>query len=137
MNQETLERAYTSSLYFMWGMATIDLLLYTWAGTAAFTVLANLLTLWLFFRHSLRFDLVKLIESTSLFCDIYLLLNHGYAIASPIATLFVIIHVSMNKHYQLEKLKFDLEKVLESRKKSLESRKKDMNDDEKGKKPEA
>lgn len=133
MTKETLERAMTSSLFLMLVLATLDLAFYTWFGSAFLTVFAHALSLWLFFRHKLMFDLIKLAESSALFFDVYLFVQYGYAIASPIATLFVIIHVSMNKTYHLQKLENDLNRVLSSKNKNIK-------DEEQGKgkgKPEA
>jgi hypothetical protein len=49
---------------------------------------------------------------------------YGFAVASPLATLFAIIHVSLNKKYHLDKLKIDLDKVLASKNKDVENDKK-------------
>jgi hypothetical protein len=47
--------------------------------------------------------------------------QYGYAVASPVSTLFVIIHISLNREYHLTKLKSDLDKVLATKKKDIES----------------
>ena len=73
------------------------------------------MSLWLVLRHRLIFDLVKLLETGALFFDLYLINRYGYAVASPVATLFAIIHISLNKEYHLNKLKSDLDKVLASK----------------------
>ena len=105
MTKESIERALTASLTLMLGLATLDLALYIWAGTAVLTVVAHGMSLWLVLRHRLIFDLVN---------------QNGYAVASPVATLFAIIHISLNKEYHLNKLKSDLDKVLASKQQDVE-----------------
>ena len=115
MNRESLEKTLTASLTLMLGLATLDLLLYIWVGTAAVTVLAHTMSLWLVLRHRLIFDLVKLLEGSALLVDLYLITKYGFAIFSPIATLFSIIHIALNKEYHLSKLQKDLDKVFASK----------------------
>ena len=115
MNSESLERALTASLTLMLGLATLDLLLYIWVGTAALTVLAHAMSLWLVLRHRLIFDLVKLLETSALLVDLYLITQYGFAVFSPVATLFSIIHIALNKEYHLGKLQNDLDKVFASK----------------------
>ena len=117
MNRESLEKALTASLTLMLGLATIDLLLYIWVGTAVVTVLAHVMSLWLVMRHRLIFDLVKLLEATALLVDLYLIIKYGFAVFSPIATLFSIIHIALNKEYHMGKLQKDLDKVFASKSK--------------------
>ena len=124
MTKEAIERALTASLTLMLGLAALDLALYIWFGTAVLTVVAHALSLWLFVRYRLIFDLVKLLETSALFFDIYLINMYGFAVASPLATLFAIIHVSLNKKYHLDKLQIDLDKVLASKNKDVENDKK-------------
>jgi len=120
MTKESIERALTASLTLMLGLATLDLALYIWVGTAVLTVVAHGMSLWLVLRHRLIFDLVKLLETGALFFDLYLINQYGYAVASPVATLFAIIHISLNKEYHLNKLKSDLDKVLASKQQDVE-----------------
>ena len=120
MTKETIERALTASLTLMLGLATLDLAIYIWAGTAVLTVVAHAMSLWLVLRHRLIFDLVKLLETVALFFDLYLINRYGYAVVSPVATLFAIIHISLNKEYHLNKLKSDLDKVLASKQQGVE-----------------
>ena len=115
MNRESLEKVLTASLTLMLVLATLDLLLYIWAGTAVLTVLAHAMSLWLVLRHRLIFDLVKLLEASALLVDLYLITKYGFAVFSPIATLFSIIHIALNKEYHLVKLKKDLDKVFASK----------------------
>ena len=124
MTKEAIERALTASLTLKLGLAALDLALYIWFGTAVLSVVAHALSLWLFVRYRLIFDLVKLLETSALFFDIYLINMYGFAVASPLATLFAIIHVSLNKKYHLDKLKIDLDKVLASKNKDVENDKK-------------
>ena len=115
MNSESLEKALTASLTLMLGLATLDLLLYIWVGTAAVTVLAHAMSLWLVLRHRLIFDLVKMLEASALLVDLYLIAKYRFAVFSPIATLFSIIHIALNKEYHLGKLQKDLDKVFASK----------------------
>ena len=115
MNRESLEKALTASLTLMLGLATLDLLLYIWVSTAAVTVLAHAMSFWLVIRHRLIFDLVKLLEASALLVVLYLITKYGFAVFSPIATLFSIIHIALNKEYHLSKLQKDLDKVLASK----------------------
>ena len=115
MNIESIEKALTASLTLMLGLAAIDLLLYIWAGTAAATVLAHAMSMWLVIRHRLIFDLVKLLDASALLVDIYLITKFGFAVFSPIATLFSIIHIGLNKEYHLGKLHKDLDKIFASK----------------------
>ena len=121
MTKESLERALAASLNFMLVLAALDLALYIWVGTAVLTVMAHAMSLWLMLRHRLIFDLVKLLETSALFIDLYLIKQYGYAVASPVSTLFAIIHISLNREYHLTKLKSDLDKVLATKKKDIES----------------
>ena len=115
MNSDSLERALTASLPLMLGLATLDLLLYIWVGTAVLTVLAHAMSLWMVISHRLIFDLVKLLEASALLVDLYLIAKYGFAVFSPIATLFSIIHIALNKEYHLGKLQKDLDKVFASK----------------------
>ena len=115
MDRGSLEKALTASLTLMFGLATLDLILYIWIGTAAVTVLAHAMSLWLLLRHRLFFDLVKLREASALLFDLYLITKYGFAVFSPIATLFSIIHIALNKEYHLGKLQKDLDKVFASK----------------------
>ena len=124
MTKESIERALTTSLNLMLGLATLDLALFIWVGTSVVTVVAHAMSLWLFLRYRLIFDLVKLLETSALIIDLYLINIYGYAFASPVATLFAIIHISLNKDYHLGKLKNDLDKVLASKQKDVENDKK-------------
>ena len=121
MTKESLERALAASLNFMLVLAALDFALYIWVGTAVLTVMAHAMSLWLVLRHRLIFDLVKLLETSALFIDLYLIKQYGYAVASPVSTLFAIIHISLNREYHLTKLKSDLDKVLATKKKDIES----------------
>ena len=115
MNSESLERTLTASLTLMFGLATLDLFLYVWFGTAAVTVLAHAMSLWMVLRHRLIFDLVKLLEASALLVDLYLITKYGFAVFSPVATLFSIIHIALNKEHHLGKLQKDLDKVFASK----------------------
>ena len=124
MTKESIERALTTSLHLMLGLATLDLVLFILVGTSLVTVVAHAMSLWLFLRYRLVFDLIKLLETSALIIDLYLINMYGYAVSSPVATLFAIIHISLNKDYHLGKLKNDLDKVLASKQKDAENDKK-------------
>jgi len=124
MTKESIERALTTSLHLMLGLATLDLVLFIWAGTSVLTVVAHAMSLWFFLRYRLVFDLVKLLETFAFIIDLYLINIYGYAVASPVATLFAIIHILLNKDYHLGKLKNDLDKVLASKQKDVVNDKK-------------
>jgi hypothetical protein len=124
MTKESLESTLTTSLTLMLGLATLDIALFIWVGTAVVTVVAHAMSLWLFIRYRLVFDLVKLFEASALMLDLYLINMYGYAVASPVATLFAIIRISLNKNHHLAKLKNDLDKVLASKQKDVENDKK-------------
>ena len=115
MTKESIERALTASLTLMLGLAALDLALYIWVGTAVLNVVAHAMSLWLVLRHRLIFDLVKLLEASALLVDLYLITKYGFAVFSPIATLFSIIHIALNKEYHLGKLQKDLDKVFASK----------------------
>ena len=121
MTQESLESALTVSLTLMLGFATLDLAMFIFAGTAVVTVIFHTISFWISLRYRLVFDLVKLLETSALLIDLYLINTSGYALASPIATLVTIIHISHNKNTHLSKLKNDLEKVLASKQKDAEN----------------
>ena len=121
MTKESLESALSASLNLMIVLAALDLALYIWVGTAVLTVMAHAMSLWLVLRHRLIFDLVKLLETSALFIDLYLIKQYGYAVASPVSILFTIIFISLNREYHLTKLKSDLDKVLATKKKDIES----------------
>jgi hypothetical protein len=124
MTKEPIERALSTSLNLMLGLATLDLALFIWVGTSVVTVVAHAMSLWLFLRYRLVFDLVKILETCALIIDLYLINIYGYAVASPVAILFAIIHISLNKDYHLEKLKNDLDKVVATKQKDVENDKK-------------
>ena len=71
MTKESLERALTTSLTLMLSLATLDLALFIGVGTAVVTVVAHAMSLWLFLRYRLVFDLVKLLETSALMFDLY------------------------------------------------------------------
>ena len=124
MTKESIERALETSLNLMLVLATLDLALFIWVGTSVVTVVAHAMSLWLFLRYRLVFDLIKILETSALIIDLYLITNFGYAVASPVVTLLAIIHISLNKDYHLGKLKNDLNKVLASKQKDVENDKK-------------
>ena len=124
MTKESIERTLSISLHFMLSLATLDLVLFIWLGTSVVTVVAHAMSLWLFLRYRLDFDMVKFLETLALIIDLYLINLYSYSVASPVITLIAIIHISLNKDYNLRKLKNDLDKVLISKQKDVENNKK-------------
>ena len=121
MTQESLESTLTASLTLMLGFAPLDIVLFILVGSAIVAVIFHIIQFWISLRYRLVFDLVKLLETSALLIDLYLINTSGYALASPIATLVIIIHISHNKNTHLSKLKNDLEKVLASKQKDDEN----------------
>ena len=125
MTNESLERTLITSLTLMLFFAALDLALFIWIETAVVTVIAHGISFWIFLRYRLAFDLVKFLETSALIVDLYLIYFHGYALASPIVTLFTIIHISLNKNFHLSRLKSDMDKIMNLKKKDID---KDKND---------
>ena len=121
MTQESLESTLTASLTLMLGFAPLDIVLFILVGSAIVAVIFHIIQFWISLRYRLVFDLVKLLETSAILIDLYLINTSGYALASPIATLVIIIHISHNKNTHLSKLKNDLEKVLASKQKDAEN----------------
>ena len=116
MTKDSLERALIVSLSIMLALSTLDLILFILFGTAIFTVLAHAISLWFFVRYRLNFDFVKLLETSALLFDFYLINKFGYALASPCSSLLIIIIISYKKELYMKKLQGDLEKILSSKK---------------------
>ena len=117
LSGESLEKALGASLTLMFVLAVSDLALYQWYGSAILTVLAHFLSLVIYFRHQLRPDFVKMIEAIALVIDAVLIFRKGFAVASPLATLCVIVYIGLNRESHLQRMKQDLEKVFSSHKK--------------------
>ena len=115
MTNDSLERMLILSLSMILGVTTLDLILFFSFGTAMLTVIAHAISLWVFIRYRLNFDFVKLIESSALLFDLYLINKYGYAVASPCASLLTIIIISYKKEHYLDKFKSDLEKIFVSK----------------------
>ena len=118
MTEESIERTLNASLSLLLVLSISDLFLYIFIKTAVLTFLANAISVWLLLKYRLHFDLVKLIETFALLSDLYLIKFHGYALASPFASLMSIIIISCKKEKHMNKLKIDLEKILDSKKKN-------------------
>ena len=117
LNNESLEKALGASLTLLFVLATADLLMYHFAGTAALTVIAHILSLLLYLKHQLRLDLVKILEMVALVIDGVLIVKEGYALACPISTLIVIIYIALNRERHLLRMKEDLQKVFAAKQK--------------------
>ena len=117
LSSESLEIALGASLTLLFILASADLLMYHFVGTAALTVVAHSLSLALYLKHQLRLDLVKLLEMVALVIDGVLIVQEGYALACPLATLLVIIYIGLNRDRHLLRMKKDLQKVFASKQK--------------------
>ncbi len=106
-----VERALRTSLFLSLALASLDLLLYLSLGTAIVTVLVKGYSLWIYVRYRLRIDGLKLLEIGALVADVFLVLEHGLAVFSPIATLLSIILVSSFKERFLIRYRQDLARV--------------------------
>ena len=94
-----------------------SLLMYHFAGTAALTLIAHILSLLLYLKHQLRLDLVKILEMVALVIDGVLIVKEGCAVACPISTLIVIIYIGLNRERHLLRMKEDLQKVFATKQK--------------------
>ena len=121
MNKESIEQALTASLSLLLVISVLDLFLYIFIDTAVLTVIAHAISVWLFFRYRLNFDLIKFIEIVALLIDLFILNFYGYALVSPIASLISIIIISSKKEKHMDKLKMDLDKIIDSKKKDFEN----------------
>ena len=117
LSNESLEKALGASITLLFVLATADLLIYHFAGTAALTVIAHILSLLLYLKHQLRLDLVKILEMVALVIDCVLIVKEGYALACPISTLIVIIYIGLNRERHLLRMKEDLQKVFAAKQK--------------------
>ena len=117
LSTESLEKALGASLTLLFILASADLLMYHFVGTAALTVVAHSLSLALCLKHQLRLDLVKLLEMVALVIDGVLIVKEGYALACPLSTLLVIIYIGLNRDCHLLRMKKDLQKVFASKQK--------------------
>ncbi|MEC8342599.1 MAG: hypothetical protein VXZ71_07010 [SAR324 cluster bacterium] len=117
LSNESLEKALGASLTLLFVFATADLLMYHFAGTAALTVIAHILSLLLYLKHQLRLDLVKILEMVALVIDGVLIVKEGYALTCPISTLIVIIYIGLNRERHLLRMKEDLQKVFAAKQK--------------------
>jgi len=121
MTKESLERTLISSLSLLLGLSILDLVLYISMQTAGFTFIAHAMSIWVFLKYRLNFDLVKLIETFAVLSDLYIINFYGYALVSPFASLISIIIISTQKEKYMNKLKIDLEKILASKNKDFEN----------------
>ena len=117
LSNESLEKALGASLTLLFVLATADLLMYHFAGTAALTVIAHILSLLLYLKYQLRLDLVKILEMVALVIDGVVIMKEGYALACPISTLIVIIYIGFNRERHLLRMKDDLQKVFTAKQK--------------------
>lgn len=116
MTREFVERALMTSLVVTFLLATFDLLLFQFVGTAFVTVLIKTYSLWVYLRYRLQWDLIKLVEIGALVADAVLIMEEGYAVVCPMASLLTVILVSLNKERFLSKYHHDLDRVLSGKK---------------------
>ncbi|HIL87995.1 MAG TPA: hypothetical protein EYM25_04655 [Deltaproteobacteria bacterium] len=116
MSHELVKRALMISLVVTFLLATFDLLLFEMVGTAFVTILIKSYSLWIYLRYRLQLDLIKLVEIGALVVDAVLIIEEGFAVACPIASLLTVILVSLNKERFLSKYQHDLDRVLSGRK---------------------
>ena len=116
MPKEFVERALMTSLIVTFLLATFDLILFQIVGTAFVTILIKSYSLWIYLRYRLRWDTIKLLEIGALGADVVLIIEEGFAVACPVASLLIVILVSLNKERFLSKYQQDLDRVLSGKK---------------------
>jgi hypothetical protein len=116
MPKEFVERALMTSLIITFLLATFDLILFQMVGTAFVTILIKSYSLWIYLRYRLRWDTIKLLEIGALVADVVLIIEEGFAVACPVASLLIVILVSLNKERFLSKYQQDLDRVLSGKK---------------------
>ena len=116
MPQEFVERALMTSLVVTLLLAAFDLILFQMVGTAFLTFLIKCYSLWIYLRIRLQWDTIKLVEIGALVVDAVLIIEEGFAVACPVASLLTVILVSLNKERFLSKYQHDLARVLSGKK---------------------
>ena len=98
----------------------LDFFLYVFFGTVVLTLISHSISLILLVRYRLSLDLVKFLETSALFVDLYIVFFYGFALVSPLVSLISIILILLKKEKYINKLRIDLEKIISSRKKDPE-----------------
>lgn len=113
--EEFVRKALQTTLYLSLLIATIDWVLYVTLGSAVLTVLLKAHSLWVYLRYRLQIDTLKMLELSALAADVVLLVEHGYAVVSPIFTLVSIVLVITFKEQFVVRYRRDLEQLLSQR----------------------
>jgi hypothetical protein len=113
--EEFVRKALQTTLYLSLLIATIDWVLYVTLGSAVLTVLLKAHSLWVYLRYRLQIDTLKVLELSALAADVVLLVEHGYAVVSPIFTLVSIVLVITFKEQFVVRYRRDLEQLLSQR----------------------
>ena len=117
MTAESLNRTISFSLSIVLGLSILDFFLYVFFGTVVLTLIAHSISLILLLRYRLSLDLVKFLETSALFVDLYIVFFYGFALVSPFISLISIILILLKKEKYINKLRIDLEKIISYRKK--------------------
>ena len=120
MTAESLNRTISFSLSIVLGLSILDFFLYVFFGTVVLTLIAHSISLILLLRYRLSLDLVKFLETSDLFVDLYIVFFYGFALVSPFISLISIILILLKKEKYINKLRIDLEKIISSQKKNSE-----------------
>ena len=120
MTAESLNRTISFSLSIVLGLSILDFFLYVFFGTVVLTLIAHSISLILLLRYRLSLDLVKFLETSALFVDLYIVFFYGFALVSPFISLISIILILLKKEKYINKLRIDLEKIISSQKKNSE-----------------
>ncbi len=120
MNVESLNRNISVSLSIVLGLSILDFFLYVFFGTVVLTLISHSISLILLVRYRLSLDLVKFLETSAFFFDLYIVFFYGFALVSPLVSLISIILILLKKEKYINKLRIDLEKIISSRKKDPE-----------------
>ena len=81
-----------------------------------YKILIKSYSLWIYLRYRLRWDTIKLLEIGALVADVVLIIEEGFAVVCPVASLLIVILVSLNKERFLSKYQQDLDRVLSGKK---------------------
>ena len=120
MTVESLNRTISVSLSIVLGLSILDFFLYVFFGTVVLTLISHSISLIVLLRYRLSLDLVKFLETSALFVDLYIVFFYGFALVSPLVSLISIILILLKKEKYINKLRIDLEKIISSQKKDPE-----------------
>ncbi len=117
MTVESLNRTISVSLSLVLGLSILDYFLYVFFGTVVLTLISHSISLILLVRYRLSLDLVKFLETSAFFVDLYIVFIYGFALVSPFVSLISIIIILLKKEKYIKKLRIDLEKIISYQKK--------------------